>query len=165
MPAQWRLRQTRAVNRNRTYEKVRFTVTAPTTSFDCSQFAGITALTFTSPQGNPRSEIHGSVTGLARRHAFEAGFVFVAECAEDWNGNHRNVQTGFGLYIFHPPLAQPMSRWSPNLQEGGHDAATVSAKDETTKNLTVGAACFAPDLGRKWRCSSRRRALFHSQTN
>jgi hypothetical protein len=71
-----------------------------------------------------------------------------------------SVQTGFGLYIFHPPLAQPMSRWSPNLQEGG-DAATVSAKDETTENLSVGADCFAPDLGRKWRCPSRRRALFH----
>jgi hypothetical protein len=39
--------------------------------------------------GNPRSEIHGSVTGLTRRNTFEAGFVFVAECAEDWNGSHR----------------------------------------------------------------------------
>jgi hypothetical protein len=36
--------------------------------------------------GNPRSEIHGSVTGLTRRNVFEAGFVFVADSVEDWNG-------------------------------------------------------------------------------
>jgi hypothetical protein len=39
--------------------------------------------------GNPRSEIHGSVTGLTRRNAFEAGFIFVAECVEDWNRSQR----------------------------------------------------------------------------
>jgi hypothetical protein len=39
--------------------------------------------------GNPRSEIHGSVTGLTRRNVFEAGFIFVAECVEDWNGSQR----------------------------------------------------------------------------
>ena len=39
--------------------------------------------------GNPRSEIHGAVTGLTRRNLFEAGFVFVADCVEDWNGSHR----------------------------------------------------------------------------
>jgi hypothetical protein len=39
--------------------------------------------------GNPRSEMHGSVTGLTRRNVFEAGFVFVAECVEDWNGSQR----------------------------------------------------------------------------
>jgi hypothetical protein len=39
--------------------------------------------------GNPRSEIHGAVTGLTRRNVFEAGFVFVAECVEDWNGSQR----------------------------------------------------------------------------
>ena len=37
--------------------------------------------------GNPRSEIHGSVTGLTRRNVFEAGFVFVADSVEDWNGS------------------------------------------------------------------------------
>jgi hypothetical protein len=40
-----------------------------------------------------------------------------------------------------------MSRWRPNLREGGHDDATVSARAETTENLSVGAACFASDLG------------------
>jgi hypothetical protein len=39
--------------------------------------------------GNPRSEMHGSVTGLTRRNAFEAGFMLVAECAEQWNGRQR----------------------------------------------------------------------------
>jgi hypothetical protein len=39
--------------------------------------------------GNPRSEIHGAVTGLTRRNVFEAGFVFVAECVEDWNESQR----------------------------------------------------------------------------
>jgi hypothetical protein len=39
--------------------------------------------------GNPRSELHGSVTGITRRNLFEAGFVFVADCVEDWNGSHR----------------------------------------------------------------------------
>lgn len=39
--------------------------------------------------GNPRSELHGSVTGITRRNLFEVGFVFVAECVEDWNGSDR----------------------------------------------------------------------------
>jgi hypothetical protein len=39
--------------------------------------------------GNPRSEKHGSVTGLTRRDVFETGFIFVAECVEDWNGSQR----------------------------------------------------------------------------
>jgi hypothetical protein len=39
--------------------------------------------------GNPRSALHGSVTGITRRNLFEAGFVFVADCVEDWNGSHR----------------------------------------------------------------------------
>ncbi len=39
--------------------------------------------------GNPRREMHGSVTGLTRRNVFEASFVFVAECVEDWNGSQR----------------------------------------------------------------------------
>jgi hypothetical protein len=38
---------------------------------------------------NPRSEMHGSVTGLTRRNVFEAVFIFVAECVEDWNGTQR----------------------------------------------------------------------------
>jgi hypothetical protein len=37
--------------------------------------------------GNPRSEMHGSVTGLTRRDVFEAGFIFVAECVEDWTAS------------------------------------------------------------------------------
>jgi hypothetical protein len=41
---QWRLLRPSAVNRRRTYEKVRFTVTARTTSFDCSQLAVILRL-------------------------------------------------------------------------------------------------------------------------
>ena len=39
--------------------------------------------------GNPRSELHGSVTGITRRNLFEAGFVLVAECVTDWNGSQR----------------------------------------------------------------------------
>jgi hypothetical protein len=39
--------------------------------------------------GNQRSEMHGSVTGLTRRNLFEAGFIFVAECVEEWNGGQR----------------------------------------------------------------------------
>jgi len=45
--------------------------------------------------GNPRSEMHGSVTGLTRRNVFEAGFVFVAECVEDWNGSQRKSSDKF----------------------------------------------------------------------
>jgi hypothetical protein len=37
--------------------------------------------------GNPRSQMHGSVTGLTRRNVFEAGFTFVAKCAEGWEGS------------------------------------------------------------------------------
>jgi hypothetical protein len=54
-----------------------------------------------------------------------------------------------------------MSRRRPNLKEGGHDGATVSGKAETPENLSVGAACFAPELGREPRCPWRMRVLFH----
>jgi hypothetical protein len=48
--------------------------------------------------GNQRSEMQGSVTGLTRRKLFEASFIFVAECVEEWNGcqrksSDRRVQT------------------------------------------------------------------------
>jgi len=36
--------------------------------------------------GNQRYEMHGSVTGLTRRNLFEASFIFVAKCVEEWNG-------------------------------------------------------------------------------
>jgi hypothetical protein len=39
--------------------------------------------------GNQRSEMHGSVTGRTRRTAFEAGFVFVADCVEEWKRSQR----------------------------------------------------------------------------
>jgi hypothetical protein len=39
--------------------------------------------------GNSRSEIHGPVTGLTRRHVFEGIFIFVAESVEGWNGSQR----------------------------------------------------------------------------
>ena len=39
--------------------------------------------------GNQRSEMQGSVIGLTRRKLFEAGFIFVAECVEEWNGSQR----------------------------------------------------------------------------
>jgi hypothetical protein len=38
---------------------------------------------------NHRPEMHGSVTGLTRRDAFEAGFILVAVCLEEWNGGQR----------------------------------------------------------------------------
>jgi hypothetical protein len=45
--------------------------------------------------GNPRFEMHGSVTGLTRRNVFKAGFMFVAECLEDWNeSSFTNSLTG-----------------------------------------------------------------------
>jgi hypothetical protein len=44
--------------------------------------------------GNPRWEMHGSVTGLTRRNVFEAGFVFVAERVEDWNGSQQELRQG-----------------------------------------------------------------------
>ena len=55
--------------------------------------------------GNTTSEVNGSVTGLTRRNLFEAAFIFVAECIEEWNASqrrslHKRVQA---LHI--PPLA------------------------------------------------------------
>ena len=44
----WRLLRPRAVHRSRTYEKVRITVTAQTTSFDCSRYAETTGFTLIS---------------------------------------------------------------------------------------------------------------------
>jgi hypothetical protein len=40
--------------------------------------------------GTQRAEMHGSVTGLTRRNAFESGFVFVAECLDEWKSNQSN---------------------------------------------------------------------------
>jgi hypothetical protein len=61
--------------------------------------------------GIPRSEMHGSVTGLTRRDVFEAGFIFVAECVEDWNRSRRKSsdRRAQALHI-HPPWAQSTSR-------------------------------------------------------
>ena len=33
--------------------------------------------------GNPRSELHGSVTGITRRNLFESRFVLVTYCVTD----------------------------------------------------------------------------------
>ena len=62
--------------------------------------------------GNPRSEIHGSVTGLTRRNVFEAGFIFVAECVEDWNGSQRK-SSDRRVQALHIPssLAAQVSEW------------------------------------------------------
>jgi hypothetical protein len=65
--------------------------------------------------GNPRWEMHGSVTGVTRRNVFEAGFVFVSECVEDWNGSQRKSSDGriLALHI-HPPsvalVSEPQKR-------------------------------------------------------
>jgi len=45
----WRLLRPGTSHRSRTYEKVRFTVTAQATSFDCSQYPETIGFTFISP--------------------------------------------------------------------------------------------------------------------
>jgi hypothetical protein len=60
--------------------------------------------------GDPRWEMHGSVTGVTRRNVFEADFVFVSECVEDWNGSQRKSSDGRiqALHI-HPPSVASVS--------------------------------------------------------
>jgi hypothetical protein len=58
--------------------------------------------------GDPKSEIHGSLTGLTRRDLFEAGFIFVAQ---DWNGSQpKSSDTRVQAFHIHPPVAQSRSR-------------------------------------------------------
>jgi hypothetical protein len=38
---------------------------------------------------NPRPTMQGSVTCLTKRDLFEANFIFVSECVEEWNGTQR----------------------------------------------------------------------------
>jgi hypothetical protein len=52
--------------------------------------------------GNQRTEMHSSVTGLTRRNAFEAGFMFVAECVEEWNESQRKCSDK-RVQVFHIP--------------------------------------------------------------
>jgi len=60
-----------------------------------------------------RSSMHGSVTGLTRRDAFGAHFVFVAGSVKDWIGNQRKhdaLTDSFGIvpYLsFDSKPAQP----------------------------------------------------------
>jgi hypothetical protein len=48
---------------------------------------------------NSRSELHGPVTGLTRRNVFEADFLFVAECLEEWKSSQRKCSA----QTFHIP--------------------------------------------------------------
>jgi hypothetical protein len=80
--------------------------------------------------GNPRSEMHGSVTGLTRRNVFEAGFILVAECAEDWNVRQRKISNE-RVQAFHLPSSPGSIAVAlvPEPQKRLHNVATVSAKD------------------------------------
>jgi len=104
--------------------------------------------------------MQGSVTGLTRRNLSEAGFIFVAECVEEWNGTQRKSSDRL-VQAF--PIPSSL---------GSIDVALVSepqteevmmlrfpVKAETSENPGVGAAGFAPnfsqDLGREPRWPRR----------
>jgi hypothetical protein len=70
--------------------------------------------------GDPRWEMHGSVTGVTRRNVFEADFVFVSECVEDWNGSQR----------------------CPNLKKGAPDGVTRFPKGHLTARPVVADGPF-----------------------
>ena len=58
--------------------------------------------------GNPKSEMHGSLTGLTRWDVFEVGFLFVVE---DFCGSHRKSSNmGVQALPIYPPMAQSRSR-------------------------------------------------------
>jgi len=54
--------------------------------------------------GTQRAEMHGSVTGLTRRNVFESGFIFVAECVDEWKRNQSNVSNGLQVFPIPPSL-------------------------------------------------------------
>lgn len=54
--------------------------------------------------GTQRAEMHGSVTGLTRRNVFESGFVFVAECVDEWKSNQSNVSSRLQAFPVPPSL-------------------------------------------------------------
>lgn len=136
MATQWRLLRPGVVNRSRTYEKVRFTVTAPTTSFDCSRYVGTTAFTFMSSwvirdrkcmvrlQVSPEGT-HLKLVSYLSQSVWKTGTGVTARVQTD----------GFRVYIFRL-LTQSMLPRCPNLKEGGYDAARVSAKTETEGHLS-----------------------------
>lgn len=49
--------------------------------------------------GNSRAEMHGPISGLTRRNAFEAGFLFAAECLEEWKSSQHKCSA----QTFHIP--------------------------------------------------------------
>jgi hypothetical protein len=66
--------------------------------------------------GNSRSELHGPVTGLTRRNVFEADFLFVAECVEEWKSSQRKCSATDFPYSALPWLNRLRS-WCVEPQE------------------------------------------------
>jgi hypothetical protein len=69
--------------------------------------------------GTQRAEMHGSVTGLTKKTAFESDFIFVAECVDEWKRNQSNVSNRLQATPVPPPsldsidftlLCQPQKR-------------------------------------------------------
>jgi hypothetical protein len=54
--------------------------------------------------GTQRAEMHGSVTALTRRNVFESGFIFVAECVDEWKRKQSNVSNGLHAFPVPPSL-------------------------------------------------------------
>jgi hypothetical protein len=67
--------------------------------------------------GNSGSEVHGPITGLTRRNAFEAGFLFVADCLEEWKSRQRKCSA----QTFHLPS-------SPGSIDSGADVRASRKK-------------------------------------
>jgi hypothetical protein len=67
--------------------------------------------------GNQRSEMHGSVTGLTRRNLFEASFIFVAECVEEWNASQPRSSDWRAQALHIPSSLGSISRWCPSLKK------------------------------------------------
>jgi hypothetical protein len=77
--------------------------------------------------GSQRADMHGSVTGLTRRNVFESGFIFVAECVDEWKRNQRDVSNR--LQGSPVPTSLDSIDFTPaRLKKGGRDTTSWNAE-------------------------------------
>jgi hypothetical protein len=86
--------------------------------------------------GNPRLEVQGLVTGLTRRNVFEEGFIFVAECVEDWNrSQHESSERRVQALHFRSSVGSidVASVSGPKNKKVAHDSVTVPRRPKRMK--------------------------------
>ena|ERR1700723_2185773 len=83
---------------------------------------------------NMRCSVHGSVTGLTRKDAFDATFVFVAGSGKDWIGNQRrHALTDSSGIVPDPPCDYRSAQLLPSV-----DFPMICSRQTVTRRATHG---------------------------